>query len=167
MGHLHRAVLCVTVVPIGMSACTTTGLAFKVDERLEIVAPTYREQISLPLVVDWSMDAGPSQDEGFFAVVVDGAPPPPGQGLDWLARGDDDCQRRPGCPDADWFRSRGIFATRDTRLIIDRLPPRREPSGRRDLHEVTIVLLDGQGRRIGEGAWTQVFELAGEGRTDG
>jgi len=151
-------------------SCTTRGLAFREDRRLAFLTPGHREEVTLPVTVSWTMspdfvltglDGSATHDTGLFAVLVDVDAPPPGEGLDWFSRDDANCQRLADCPSADWFRERGVFATTDTRLVLDAVRPLRgvETTRQRDFHEVTVVLLDGRGRRIGESSWTRVFKL--------
>lgn len=144
--------LAVLAAVLSIGACGVSGLAFREDTRVEILAPGDRDEVVLPLDVRWSV----RDFDGTFAVLVDRPPQPPGQPLGWFARNDDQCQVAPGCPDEAYLAERGIFTTRDTEITIERLSAPGE--GRRDLHEITIVLLDGDGRRIGESAWSVEFE---------
>lgn len=156
-----------TVVLIGdlsLAACGVEGLNFVRDDRVQITAPEERSQVRLPVTVEWEVEdfevAGPGQDAedaGFFGVFVDRAPQPPGEPLEWHARDDDGCVAARGCPDEEWFERRRIFVTTESSLVIEALA--RGEDDRRELHEVTIVLLDGQGRRIGESAWDVEFEV--------
>jgi hypothetical protein len=148
------------------SACTTTGLAFVQDKRVEIVSPRYRERVQLPVRVAWEVtDNGLEADlqSGTqFGVYVDVDPQPPGQPLDYFARDDARCRESTTCPDAHYFRQRGIHTTTGTEITFPTLPiapgvdlDRGDP----DFHEVTIVLLDSEGVRIGESAWSITFEI--------
>lgn len=152
-----------------LSACSTTGLSLVVDDRLTYLHPEDREAVTLPLTIEWRMedftvtrsggsDGDGAGDEGFFAVFIDRTPQPPAEPLAWFARDDDACQRDPQCPDDEWFATRGIHTTTDTSFTIDLLPRPTDPD-RRELHEVTVVLLAPDGVRIGESAWTVEFEV--------
>src|SRR5947199_102530 len=83
----------------------------------------------------------------------DRAPRPPGKPLTWLARNDAGCEKKAGCPDSPYLAARDIFTATDTRFVVDQLA--RPPSSvhRKETHEVTVVLLDGNGRRVGETAF--------------
>ena len=96
-----------------------------------------------------------------FAVFVDRAPQPPGKSLAWLAHGDKTCRPAEGCPDSTWYAQRNVFTTTDTSFRIERLA--RQQDGRREMHEVTVVLLDADGRRIGETGWTLQLQVARDG----
>ena len=133
---------------------------FRDDDRVDITAPRDRQHVAAPLTVRWTTkgltlgeEGGPAQ----FAVFVDRAPIHPGQSL--RAVGDDACRRTPGCPDESYLRDRYIFLTRGTSLTLDTLPAKSGPNrtGAKDAHDVTIVLVDAEGRRAGETAWTRSF----------
>jgi hypothetical protein len=130
---------------------------------VDITAPRARERVVAPLAVRWTTNdlalgepGGPTQ----FAVFVDRAPLHPGQSLD--SRGDDACRRTPGCPDDSYLRDRFIYLTRDTSLTLETLPAKSgsNRTGAKHAHEVTIVLLDADGRRHGEAAWSVEFSTA-------
>jgi hypothetical protein len=150
------------------------GLELRRDERLRFASPPEGARVAVPLVIRWSVDrelfrpvafdGSRSGRRGVFAVFVDSSPMRPGRHLDTLREGDRICQASPGCPDAAWLADHGVYLTTLPQLTLPALPPRtgrRVGSWRR--HEVTIVLLDGRGYRVGEKAWTRSF-YAREGR---
>lgn len=159
-----------TSIVLALSGCSFTGLSLVVDERLTFVTPADREAVELPVTITWEIDdfriiangeeadASARSDAGYFGVFIDATPQPPGEDLLWFAEDDDTCKRDPACPDEDYFTVRGIHTTSDTSFTITRLP-RPIDSNRRELHEVTVVLLDPDGVRIGESAWTIEFEV--------
>ena len=155
---MRRAAI-VLALALLTSGCGVSGLAFRQDDRLSFVTPEDRAEITLPLTVEWEVeDFEVGRGAGSFAVFVDRAPQPPGKTLDWLARDDDSCRAEDGCPDEQWFAERDVFRTTDRQLTIEQLPARTDD--RRELHEVTVVLLDEQGRRVGETGWTLEFQVA-------
>lgn len=136
-----------------LSACGTSGLAFRVDESVEILSPRSRSSVELPFDLRWRMKTG-SRGGDSFAVFIDRAPMPPGKRISYLAKDDDACRRLPGCPDEAWLNARNIYTTRTTSLTIRVLPDTRdERDTGREPHEVTIVMLDSDGRRKGESAF--------------
>ncbi len=138
-----------------LAGCGVRGLAFREDTRVDIVEPADREVVALPVTVRWTVrDFG-----GSFAVVVDGAPQPPGEPLGWFARDDDSCRARVGCPDEEYLANRRVFVTAEPELTVERLPDTEIEGRRREFHEVTVVLLDGEGRRVGESAWSVEFQV--------
>ena len=128
------------------TSCASGDLAFVQDERLEILEPPQRVKVTLPVTVRWRIEGFESTGEdgrsdptaGSFAVFVNRTPVPPGEPLSWLAREDRRCKAIPGCPDEVYLADRNAYKGHET-------------------HEVTIVLLDGRGRRIGESAWHVTF----------
>lgn len=150
---------------LALSGCGVQGLNFVQDTRLEIVAPLERSQVTLPVTIAWEYrdfeatgpTERPSDDAGHFGVFVNRAPQPPGEPLEWLARDDASCGVEQGCPDDDWYARHGIFTTENTSFTVERV---QRPAGdRREFHSVTIVFLDGWGRRIGESAFAVQFEV--------
>lgn len=152
-----------------LSGCTD-GLAFREDRRVVLQSPDYREKVSFPVTIDWEVTdelAADLADEGAppagFAVLVDRAPMPPGQSLRWFFE-EDECPADDGCPDAEDLADERVFTTRGTEFTFDRLRPAPGVDldrGDRDIHEVTVILLDERGRRVDESAWTFTFEIEG------
>ena len=131
------------------------GLAFREDNRVDVVAPSDRAHVTLPITVRWTSSA-PARS---FGVYVDRAPQPPGKALAWFARNDDACRIVNGCPDATYLAERNVFRTTETRFVLKQLLDTQRDTQRREFHEVTIVLLDGNGNRIGESAWSVEFQV--------
>jgi hypothetical protein len=96
---------------------------------------------------------------GSFAVFVDRAPVQPGKTLRSIAGGDAACQRDPTCPNADYLAQRRVYATKQPSIELTEVAPLRASRDQVQLHTVTVVLLDGSGRRVGESAWTREFRL--------
>jgi hypothetical protein len=141
-------------------------LSFRQDKRLDIVAPADRSSVHLPVTVRWRISdflvtgptgrAGP--DQGYFALFVDRTPVPGGQTLGYVSHGDRSCRPQLGCPDQGYLAARQVFATNQTQYTLKTLvDPRLQHQ--KETHTVTIVLLDGTGRRIGESAWSTTFTL--------
>lgn len=136
-------------------SCSTDGLAFREDTRIDIVDPGDRDKVTLPVMVRWT-----ARDvDGSFAVLVDRTPQPPGEPVTWFARNDDTCDRTPGCPDPTYLADRDVFTTDNTTFTVESLPDTVTGGRRREFHEVTVVLLDGDGRRVGESAWSIEFQV--------
>lgn len=153
---------------LASSGCGVRGLNFVEDERVEITFPTDRAAVSLPVTITWQVrdfevtgsDTARRSDAGYFGVYVNRAPQPPGRTQAWLVREDERCRRIPGCPDEEFLAQQDVHSTTETRFTIERLPaPTGDAVRRRELHEVTIVLLNGRGERIGEAAFTREFEV--------
>ncbi len=148
-------------VIVVLTGCGLHGLDFFQDDRVEIVAPEDAETVALPVVVEWTVKdltiASPERPGGSFVVFVDREPMRPGQSLAALV--DDACEQREGCPDQDWFVERGIYPTTETSVVLETVPKRRGEPGGDEVHEATIVLLDEEGRRSGEAAFSVTFEI--------
>jgi len=148
------------LIVLTVGGCGGGGLQFREDKRVDITAPSDRARVVAPVDVRWTTRGlvlgepdGPTQ----FAVFVDRAPIHPGQSLSAL--GDDACRRTPGCPDEAYLRERFVYLTRKTAVTLETLPATSTSNrtGAKDTHEVTIVLLDADGHRHGEAAWSVEF----------
>ena len=163
---VHRSALwlCFAAVAGSLAGCGTGPLAFHNDHRLAFVSPAARSLVHTPLTVRWSMrefhltglDGSRNPAQGTFAVFVDRAPMPVGADLKWFAAHDPGCQRNPACPDGTYLANRGVHLTTDASLTLDVLPPVAAGVGD-EQHSVTVVLLDGAGRRFAESAWYLPF----------
>jgi hypothetical protein len=154
------------------SGCVPQGLAFRVDDRLTILSPKARSEVTLPVTVRWSVrdfavippasTESAGSDSGYFGVFLDRPPQPPGKPLAWVARDDRGCRPADGCPDAEYLADRNIYSTTATEIVFRQLPRPSSKKGK-ERHQVTIVLLDADGRRIGESAFHVDFTLNRKG----
>ena len=152
---------------VAMTGCVPQGLAFRVDDRLTFTSPEDRSTVSLPLVIDWEIrdfdivdPDEPARDGegGYFAVFLDRSPMPPNKHLRWIARDDLSCRADDGCPDEEYLNARGIYTTADTRLVLEQVPRTTEDDAK-ERHRAVVVLLDADGRRIGESAFEIAFDV--------
>lgn len=159
----RMAALCAALAALSLAGCAD-GLRFEKDDRLRFIEPGEGAEVATPLRLRWTVegfrpagrDGSSSPRRGLFAVFVDRSPVAPGEPVEAVAREDPLCERAPGCPDEAWLADRGVHVTAKTELLLPALPDDggvRADDGRR--HEITVVLLDGRGRRIGESAWTR------------
>jgi hypothetical protein len=166
---LGRSAVIAACVALLASACRVNDLAFRQDERVEILTPEQRSKVVLPFHLRWTVrdfdivgpDGSHNARAGYFAVLVDASPMPPGANLTYFARDDDSCLRTPGCPDETYLADRDVHLTTDTSFAVDTLRDTR-PINRRsvpDEHAITIVLLNGRGERIGESAFKTEFTV--------
>jgi hypothetical protein len=138
-------------VLLAETSCSTTGLLFRHDHRLEIVSPKAGARVSVPVVVSWRATDMPRGSH--FAVFLDRAPQRPGKTLAWLDR---------KLPVELRGRSAGIYETSRTSLTIREVTRRlNAPSTDRDRHEVTVVVVDDKTRRLGEVAAYADFRVEG------
>lgn len=164
-GHLpvlRRAL--VLALALLLPGCALQGLSFVEDTRVDIVRPQDRSEIRLPVTIAWTVEdfaVGPGR--GSFAVLVDRSPPRPGETLSWLFRGDAACKRGARlCASDGYLADRAIFRTTRTSVTLQQVPRLAGSEAGRTLHEATVILLDEDGRRIGESAWSVQFEVEGE-----
>ena len=153
---LVRRLVVVTLVALVLPSCAARGIDFFIDDRVAIVAPTDGEEVELPLEIRWEV-----QDfEGRFVVLLDDARPMrPGSDLRSLVGSDDTCHRDDTCLSDAWLADRDIYVTDATTLRIDRLPDRSGARSDRDVHEVSIVLIDESGRRSSEAVFRREFVI--------
>ncbi len=156
-----------------MSGCTL-DVSFTEDDRVSIVAPADRSIVRQPVEVAWEFTdfvvTGPGEvdtdDGGYFAVFVDRNPVSPGKLLSSIADDDPSCRRTPDCPDETYLNTRGVYTRTETTLqlplLVDTRPRERPETS--DWHEVTIVLVNPVGRRIGESAFSVRFVVDREQR---
>lgn len=153
------------LLAVTSTACVPQGLSFRVDKRVHIESPKDRSEVSLPITLTWTVHGFPlktplSDKGGSFAVFIDTAPMPPGKGLAWIARDDPTCTKVPTCPDAAYLADHGVYETTQTSLVVKALPPSTVSSGsKHDRHRAVIVLLDDNGKRLGETAFDVTFDL--------
>lgn len=150
-----------------VAGCRFHSLAFRQDQRVTITHPDHYSTVALPFVLEWEVtdfelkgsDDSQRDDAGYFAVFVDASPMPPGEGFEYLARDDESCLRSPDCPDEQYLNDRNVYLTTATSFPVDALRDTRpiERPSARDRHEITIILMNGQDRRIGESAWNVSF----------
>lgn len=183
--HL-AAVLAVAGVLVTSGCVDLEEMQFVKDHRLTFESPEDYALTELPLEVSWTMEdfeivpkparaaapskrrqdrgraasavPAPREDEGYFAVFVDRAPIKPGATLASVGDGDPMCAADPGCPDRAYLEAEGVYTTRRSSLVLDIVEPLASKE-RIQLHQVTVVLLDSEGRRIGEYAWFRHFKL--------
>jgi len=92
-------------------------------------------------------------DAGYFAVFVDRAPIKPSETMRIVAKNDEVCLHRSGCPDESYLEDRRIYTTTENGLTLDQIQPIDGDTERVQLHLITVVLMDTAGHRIGESAW--------------
>ena len=157
---MRRAAAALALIT-ALSGCTVSGLAFQEDHRVRIVSPEDRAEVGLPVTIRWTTEDLESDGRSYFAVFVDRAPIAPGESLRSLA--DDSCNRTKGCPDLEYFRDRYVLVTDTTSVTLDAVPNRGgQRTSAKNRHEATIVLIDADGHRIGEAAYTVEFTVEGD-----
>lgn len=155
----------VALIAAGATACSSLdGLRFTNDHRLTLLEPTASSTVTLPFTVSWrvrdftpvkiglgdpAQQPAPTPDAGYFAIFVDRAPMPPGQDLKSLVSDDSSCVSRPDCPTPGYLAGRDIFITDQTSYSVQSIQSTSATAS----HELSVVLLDSHGRRIGDSSW--------------
>jgi hypothetical protein len=158
-------------IAVGAAATLALGgcssLALRTDASLRFLQPRDHAQVAYPLRIRWRIDPQRFRATGFdgtrdprrgaFLVVVDRPPMAPGSDIDSLARSDRICHVTPHCPDKAWLERHGVYVTTRKQLDLAALPAQGvRAAGALRRHEITIVLVNGRGVRVGESAWTLV-----------
>ena len=167
-----RKLALASLIALVAPACNVGELDFVRDERVTITAPKQRTKVRLPTTIRWRVedfqvtgrDGSSSDDAGYFGVLVDRAPPAAGKTLFSLANNDATCKATPGCPSAAYLRGLGAYSTTKTEFRLEQVTDFSDEGRRRDFHEVAVILLDGRGARIGEGAFRVEFEVERDDR---
>jgi hypothetical protein len=148
------------LVALAMTGCSAEGLAFEVDDRIEFVAPKDRQRVRLPVELRWESEFPPPSSGGpYFVVFLDREPMRPGHTISTVL--DDACRRDPSCPDVRYLEERGIYLRDTATVALETIPDRSTGTrtGAKEGHEAILVLVDRDGRRIDEAAWTRRFTL--------
>ena len=147
------------------SSCGVSNLAFFTDSRLHFVSPKARSTARLPVTISWRISdfsvvppgtLPVSSRSGYFALFVDRAPMRPGQTVAAVA--DRQCRRTPGCVNAGYLADRGIYTSSQDSLTLNEIANLNSYQSVQT-HEVTVVVIDSAGRRIGESAWYLDFRM--------
>lgn len=164
-----RFLAAVNICALLMAGCAINGLNFVEDKRVTIVSPRDRAKVKLPVTIRWKVhdfkitgrDGSRRIDAGYFGVYVDQNPQPPDKDQASLVRNTEACRLNPGCPGKEFLASINIHSTTETKFTIEKIPEPRTDTAqkRREFHEVTVVLLNGRGERIGESAFNLEFEV--------
>lgn len=127
----------VVVAAAGLTSGCGSNLQFVQDHRLHITAPRSLATVSEPVTVSWTAgDLGPTPVR--YGVYVDRSPVRAGQLVTDSA------------PNS--------YTTSVRSISLSQLP-NVAGYGKTRIHEVTVVLVDASGRRVGESAWYIDFRL--------
>lgn len=135
---------------------------------MQIVSPAQHAKISLPVRLAWKtknfkvVERSTSErtDRGYFGIFVDRAPQPPGEHIEWFFERESSCEPVTICLTPDRLAAEGIFTARRASFVFADISRRPDAArGQQDFHDVTVVLLDPGGRRIGESGDTVFFRL--------
>jgi hypothetical protein len=129
------------LVLLALAGCS--GKLFRNDHRIAIDTPHKFATVDQPLTVSWRAKNFTAPADGHFLVLVDRDPMPPGRTVAFFKRD-----------------RLNLYQVDDTSLTIDTFTPHTGGTKlERNHHDVTIVLLDTTGRRIGESAGFVEFDI--------
>lgn len=132
----------------GVAACS--GLEFQQDRRLTFTSPASDELTKLPVTVSWTMKAPAKRYE--FAVFIDQQPIKVGHDVDSvLPEGTR--------PTRELLANANVYVTHANSVRIHLIPDLDSDHSERQRHWATVVLLDQDGKRVNESAWTRSFDL--------
>jgi hypothetical protein len=129
---------------IALSGCAD-GYLFRNDHRITIDAPGSFAAVHQPFVVHWTARDFAAPQDGSFAVFFDLAPPPPGQTIGTIPP----------------LERRFVRVVDTTQVPAPTFSHDSTTTGPlQDHHEITVILLDRQGRRISETAGYVEFDVS-------
>lgn len=137
-------------------------ITFAADRRLEITSPGPEESVDLPVRVTWDVEDFDLSGGNQFGLFVDRVPIGPRR--DVRLRVCTEGEKLP--PQAGSFRKlckddrKSVFLTGETSFRFTCFDPQFDkPKRTRDVHTVSVVLLDRNGRRVGEAVDTIKFRV--------
>lgn len=148
------------VLGLLLGGCAVHGLTFVEDDRVRITTPRDRAEVDVPFRLGWESEDLPVGQR--YAVLVDHTPPPTGKSLAWLFRGREDCKGPVGkaaCSKPDYLAEQGVLLTQSQEITVQEVEDLTGDDRKRVFHEVTIVLVDQDGTRVGEGSWSREVEV--------
>lgn len=138
-----------------LAGCSISNLNLVTDHRLHFLQPANRAHLHVPVDLSWTFTGLGD----YFAIFVDRSPVHPGESLDAIASDDPSCKHPPGCDNPRYFASHQIYTTAADSFVLQSVDNLSATRQKEQLHQVTIILLDRGGRRIGESAWYRYFWL--------
>jgi hypothetical protein len=141
---------------------TDAPISFSADHRLSFESPGQEDDVELPVRLEWEVEDFPLEGGNRFAVFIDKPPVGPKRvvRLQVCTEG----EKLP--PQAGSMRKlckddrKRIFFSEDTSLTIPCFEPRFDaPKRQRNAHTATVVLIDGDDRRVGQAATRVRFHV--------
>jgi hypothetical protein len=123
----------------------TDGLLFRATTTIVLDNPANDATVSIPFTARWHLEPGVIPPAA-YGVFIDSTPPRPGEAVD---------------PDALSVDVPLAFVTPSTSLLISEVPRKKTVLDEdKDKHEITVVGLDAQSRRIDESAAFATFRVS-------
>lgn len=161
-----RRVAALTALVIMVAGCGFTRvdapITFSSDRRLEVTSPSPEDDVGLPVRVTWEVEDFELGGGNHFGVFVDRVPLGPKRSVRLRI-----CTEGEKLPaQAGSFRKvckddrKEVFFTAEPFYEFDCFEPRfQAPKRSRNTHTVSIVLLDGDNRRVGHAIDSVRFEV--------
>lgn len=159
------------IVGVSLAALISTASCgnqqFKADKRIHFTSPKQGGKTERPVTVSWTyhgfdvtgFDGQRNSRAGEFALFLDTAPIKAGKRLSKIIKKDAACLgKETTCLDVAALTDHYVYVTTKTAITFDTLP-HVAASGKNETHEVILVLVDGQGYRVGESAWHVTFRV--------
>ena len=128
---------------VGLSGCQGQ-LLFRNDHRITLVSPANFATVTLPVTVRWSARDFTPPADGRFLVFVDRSPQPPGDTINDFPVSD----------------RAGIYVADGGEILLSNfVRDPQAPPAEQDHHEVTVILVGPDGRRIGETTGFAEFDV--------
>jgi hypothetical protein len=162
----RRALVAVAAASL-LSSAACANQQFTADHRIHFTSPKAGAKTTTPVHVTWTyhgftptgFDGQRNKTEGQFALFLDTSPIKAGQRLTKIIKKDAACLgKEKTCLDANALSDHYVFLSTGTSMEFDTLP-HVSASGKTETHELILVLVDGQGYRIGESAWHVTFRV--------
>ncbi|MHB8465749.1 MAG: hypothetical protein ACYDD7_13075 [Acidimicrobiales bacterium] len=146
--------LAATSAALALSACNGVDPLLKRGKAVTFRAPRNGAAVTLPVTVRWS---GTLPRGGSYGVMIDAAPPPPGKSIWSLVSDKVGCFSVQLCHTEQNLQAHGAdFTSASSYEFSDTT---FATGSRRGHHEVTIVILDRDLRRVDENAYTVAFNV--------
>jgi hypothetical protein len=150
--RLARNSALLAAIVVALPACS--GLEFVQDRRLSFTSPGSEKLTKLPVTLSWTMKDfnSTAPTGGQYAVFIDKSPMKVGKTLKSLLPSG-------VAPTTALLANINVYATHTTSVVLTLVPDIGSDHGTRQRHLATVVLLDAQGKRVTESAWSRAFDL--------
>ena len=134
------------------TACNGVGPAFRQGTELRFMIPRNGGTVQLPSTVRWT---GHLPSGGSYGVYIDETPQPPGKTIWYLVENGVGCTSQQMCATRQNLQAHGADYTTAPEY---QLTP-TDFSSKSGLHQVTVVVLDSQLRRVNENSYTVTVRI--------
>lgn len=153
----------IAVLSMLVTGCRTTGMTFSKSDSLKMLAPSTASRVSLPLTVRWTAGAADAPPGSRFAAFLDRGTVSPGEAVTSVLT--EECAKQPKtCNQSQLLAEAGVFLTTTPSLLLRTLPTKlTHGTTGQEIHTLTVVVVDGSGKRRGEEFIRTEFEYERKG----